>query len=275
MTSQETSLPNFAKPPVVEVALSVLYESIPRLTSARMGALWQKLRGEFPETEDHQPLPFVTELHSLEDHPPGPSLRPVVMSPAPRAWFVKADGTELIQLQNDRFAFNWRKREPSDVYPRYPTMRDSFERNLGLFRKFLEEEKLGPFQPRQCEVTYVNHIAQDGDIDLAPSGDIVSLWKGSSGVGFLPKEEAVQFSARYVIPDSNGQFLGRLHVSLKPAKLKATGQSILVMTITARGEPTTERGIFGFLDLGREWIVKGFNEITAQQMHKAWGELDE
>jgi len=64
----------------------------------------------------------------------------------------------LIQLQNNRFFYNWRKMHADEPYPRYGSVVKKFKANLELFQRFLEEEKLGPFSPTECELTYINHI---------------------------------------------------------------------------------------------------------------------
>ena len=270
-----TPLPDFSDPPVIEVALSVLYKSLSSLTTAHIGSLWAKFRDEFPTTEDHPPLGFPVEAPAqIQQEPPKPELKMLAVLPG-RTWFVSPSGTELIQVQHDRFAYNWRK-QSTDVYPRYPKVRENFERHLHVFQRFESDSGLGTMSARQCEVSYVNHIIEEGGIDLGRCGDYVSLWQDSSGDRFLPQAERVGFNTSYTMSDSHGHFQGRLHVSLKPATLKANGWSILVLTLTARGEPIVEGGggVMGFLDLGREWIVCAFAEITTPKMHTAWGRLE-
>jgi hypothetical protein len=78
--------------------------------------------------------------------------------PVPRCWFLNDAGTELIQVQQDRFIHNWRKVGEKDEYPRYPHIRATFKKELTTFCELLDSEKLGEFTPNQCEVTSVNHI---------------------------------------------------------------------------------------------------------------------
>lgn len=71
-------------------------------------------------------------------------------------------GTEMIQLQVDRFIKNWRKAGHGDVYPLYElVVKPSFNRDLKEFEEFVTAEGLGVIQMNQCEVTYVNHIVAD------------------------------------------------------------------------------------------------------------------
>ena len=67
--------------------------------------------------------------------------------------------------------------------------------------------------------------------------------------------------------------IGRLHATLQPAWKKIDNSPILVLNMTARGVPLGKGidGAFSFFDLGREWIVKGFAEITTPEMQRTWG----
>jgi hypothetical protein len=55
---------------------------------------------------------------------------------------------------------------------------------------------------------------------------------------------------------------------------------VFIMNLTARGVPlrakgeTEMEGAFAFFLLGREWIVKGFRDLTTDSMHKAWRIID-
>jgi len=74
-------------------------------------------------------------------------------------WFVNQPGTQMIQLQVDRFIKNWRKRTDGDTYPRYEkAIKPGFENDLRLFEEFLSSQDLPALTVNQCEVTYVNHL---------------------------------------------------------------------------------------------------------------------
>src|SRR5579864_3244884 len=129
MTSVKQPLPDFTSPPVGEVVLSVQFARISSLQAAHLGLLWERYRAEFPRTETHPPLPTVKDFSK-------PALAEAAVrfelrqpQTVPRVWFLNSPGTELIQIQADRFVCNWRRVVPSDVYPRYPYVRDRFLRN--------------------------------------------------------------------------------------------------------------------------------------------------
>ncbi|MGB2802231.1 MAG: TIGR04255 family protein [Phycisphaerae bacterium] len=279
MSDQRPLLPDFTNPPVIEVALSVQFNRILGLRTAQMGLLWSAWKDRFPKTEEHPPLEPAVECF---DEGPGPAQGPrIVISPAPpvpRCWFLNNSGTELLQVQQDRFVHNWRKVGAGDKYPRYGKIREGFIRELRLFCEFLKREKIGDLTPTQCEVTYVNHILCGSRAETHSQVErVVTVWHGEYSDTFLQKNEDVRFATRHVIPGEDGQPVGRLHISLQPAFQKPDGVPILVLMLTARGKPEGEglEGVLAALDRGREWVVRGFASVTTPEMHKKWERCNE
>ena len=66
---------------------------------------------------------------------------------------------------------------------------------------------------------------------------------------------------------------GRLYVAFIPVIRARDGKEVLQMTLTARGAPksSSDEDVFGWLDLGRKWIVRGFADFTTAEMHNIWG----
>lgn len=270
----EAVLPEFDRPPVAEVVLSVKFNPT-GLTVGHVGLLWQEYRRTFPNIEEHAPLDVPVEI--LKERRPAlaPPKIEVVQVPRTRTWFVSEAGDQLVQVQHDFFAHNWRRAAAAPSYPRYAAIRNEFEAELKEFVAFLEKQELGTPVPVQCEVSYVNHITMDGDLrgheDLH---DVFRLWAAPS-FEFLPKIDDGRFLARFVIPGTKGEFLGRLHLSVQPGFIGEGPEErqVFVATLTARGVPTSDSvsGILEFLDKGHEWIVRGFADCTTPRMHMVWG----
>ena len=143
MSIPESNLPQFDAQPVNEVVLDLQFSSLAGLSTPQLGLLWQEFRAQFPKVEEHPPLD--RRMFALEPRPqPSVSVRlqPLNTLGPRRVWFVSETGTELIQIQQDRFIFNWRKLK-NEAYPRYPHVRESFSRALDTFRRFLAKEKIG------------------------------------------------------------------------------------------------------------------------------------
>lgn len=263
-------LPDFANPPVVEVVLGVQFRPISGFQAPHIGLLWQALRKRFPRAEVHPPLGQQTELFGGRPQPSAQvSFEFAPVPPTPRCWFLSEDHTQLIQVQQDRFIHNWRRIRPSEVYPRYPEIRSTFQGEIQDFCTFVASERLGEVEPNQCEVTYVNHIASNhGELSK-----VVTVWRCHFSDDFLRGPEAANLTQRHLICDSSGRPLGRLHIAVHPAFSQEDDQPIFVLTLTARGAPRGPGlpGVFAFLDLGREWVVRGFASITTQEMHTVWG----
>ena len=65
--SRPSDLPNFDNPPVVEVALSVRFEPLRKLTAPQMGRYWGALGSDFAREEEAAPLP--PDLEHIDRQP--------------------------------------------------------------------------------------------------------------------------------------------------------------------------------------------------------------
>jgi uncharacterized protein (TIGR04255 family) len=122
----------------------------------------------------------------------------------------------------------------------------------------------------QCEVTYVNHIhLGQGWKSYGELKNVIACWSGEISGSFLPEPESVNIGTRYVLPDGKG----RLHVLMQPAIRRTDAKEILQLNLTARGKPdsSASQHLLEWMDLGHEWIVKGFTDFTSKTMHELWG----
>jgi uncharacterized protein (TIGR04255 family) len=275
-----TPTPKFRKPPVVEVALSVMMDPLPGFNSAHVGSLWaaEDVRRRFPKTVDQPPLESTIEHENEQRIQLGsPRVQFEALNKFKlRTWFLNEAETDLLQIQDDRVARNWRRAGTNEPYPSYDNIKGPFDQDLRMVSSFLEKAGLGEIKPIQAEVTYVNHILPTvGDVwkSHADLASVMNNWQDLRD-SFLPRTEDVTFSSRYVIKE-HGSFVGRLHVALQPAVAKAKdGKEVemLVLTLTARGRPIGKGldGALAFLDLGHDWIVRAFRDLTTPQMHRVW-----
>lgn len=269
-----TPRPGFKRPPVNEVALSVQFSPLSGMTVARFGALWERYDPPFSKTEDKPPLPAVIETFE-PNRPQKLKLELVTELQPPRCWFTNDQESELIQVQSDRFAFNWRKGAPPAEYPRYEQVRKGFEKYFGMFQDYVRDKNLGPIVPTQCEVTYVNELPVGvGWSKHRELENVLALWAGRYSDEFLgDAAEDSQVRGRYIIRAPDGRPLGRLHYNLEPRVRVTDGSQLFHFILTARGAPLGEgtSGILAFLDLGREYVVRGFTSMTTKHMHEIWG----
>lgn len=270
-------LPDFERPPVVEVSLSVQFEPLMRLRTPHLGLFWSAIRKDFPRAEDRSPLPPSIELFGSPKVDEGLKVEVLQVPPVPRCWYVNASGTELLQLQQDRFIVNWRKTSLAEEYPRYGHVRKIFLSEFAKFDRFVQQEDLGQILFTQCEVTYVNHFFPN-ELWQRPGqlGEIVTVWTTDYSDSFLSEPEDVRFNIRYLMKDQTQQPIGRLQIGVEPKYEQSPKGPMMLMVMNARLRPSDQSldGAIQALDEGRRWIVKGFTSITTQNMHKLWGRRD-
>jgi len=276
----KTSLPEFDRPPVVEVAISLQFKVLEGLRAPHLGLLWSIFRKEgYTRVEEHGELePAFEDLQATSIPTVGIRVQTFDDAPPPpRVWFLNEAHNELIQIQRDRLVINWRAGAQSEPYPRYTHIIKRFHSALASFKGFTASEKLGEIFPTQCEVTYVNHIlsgagwSTHGELD-----SLVTTWQSRYSDEYLGTPEDVGFKARYRMGDESGNVLGRLHIILQPAYRSIDGVPIYVMNLTARGkpEPANLDGVSRLFDFEHQWIVRGFTSVTTKGMHELWRRKD-
>lgn len=266
-------LPEYARPPVIEVVCGVRFAAIEQFKAIHLGLLWERLRNDFPNVEEQPPLAISIEQLEM----PSAQIQEfqfVTQPPLPRVWFLDQQGNGIIQVQRDTFLHNWRKLKPEDRYPRFQNVVASFKTHLELFAAFIEEQGLGTITPIQCELTYVNHI---------PEG---LLWSRDKSLGelfpdfawrsipdrFLPNYEAVNWRTVFRLPDRQG----RLHVTKQLAFLQPSGEPIVALELKARGIGGNALigEIWPWFELAHEWIVRGFTDLTSvKAQSELWGRI--
>ena len=270
MSKSKRTLPEFNSPPVFETVLAVQFNPIQGLSIGHHGLFWSTIRSDFPKYISKSTLDPATEKFGAEVKPT-PKFRLQVMdTPDIRSWFTNEPETRLVQVQQDRFIFNWKKVKGTEEYPRYDTLKPEFQKVWKKFNEFLIGEGFAVPEINQCEVTYVNHIEiGTGWKSYGDTHKVISILSGKLGGAFLNEPESINLKTSYLMPDKKG----RLHISVQPAIRKYDTKEIIQVSLTARGEPNSSntKDILSCFDLGREWIVRGFTDFTTKEMHKTWG----
>jgi len=263
-----SSLPKYDRPPVVEVALSVQFKRLD-LSTVQLGLVWKKFRDRFPKVEEHPELePDYERFDEPKMSVPGVRIE-FGKVPSPRLWFMNEQGTELVQIQRDRFVRNWRKTDDVPDYPSYGNLRDAFVADWKLFSEFVADECRQEVLPDQCEITYVNIV---DDVVSAGLSNVFAWVGGSYSDEELGDPEHAEFTLRFILDDA-GKPWGRLHVVTTPVVRASDGTHGIRLALTARGAPRTQdtEGAMEVLDKEHEAIVRGFTSLTTSEMHEAWG----
>jgi uncharacterized protein (TIGR04255 family) len=232
---------------------------------------WNEIRKSYPRFEVHPP---VTEALGMKIEIDASRAKLHVSTEVPvRCWFIHHSGAHLVQVQNGALIQNWRKAAKTARYLHYDELRPMFLEMWKIFRGFLAKNEIDQPEIVNCEVTYVNHIDRGrGWEKFSDLPMVVPSWSGQTAGEFLPPPTAVSIDAFYPIKDN----AGRLEVILQPGVRGEDSKETLQLVLTARCKPnSSETGeLLRCLDLGREWVVKGFDDLTSERMHVIWGKRE-
>lgn len=265
------TMPDYERPPVTEVALAVEFSPLEGWSSSHALLFGRMIQDDFPKMEVKPSLPSQIERFGEEGFQTV-QLRVEVVNPeVNRFWFMEEPSNWLIQIQSDRFIVNWRKVSGDEAYPHYvPAIRPRFERELQRFLGFLEQQGFPTISVRQSEVTYVNDMFKGQDWSTVPEAlSLLSHLSKCCETSFLPPPEAVNLAGSYLLPEE----MGRLRFSVNQVIRQLDNRESFQMRLTVRGKPKSSDNadILEWLDMGREWIVRGFDDLTTKKAHDLWG----
>jgi len=269
--------PRFKKPPVAEVALAVEFGELATLRTVQLALLWEYFQQDYPTTEEHTPLPPISELLKM---PAGPrvELALVAEESSPRLWFIDKPGSKLIQIQRNRVGFNWR-RFPSEVdYPSFDVVLANFQTIAETLQTFVQERLGSLLQPTHCEVTYVDHVEVGGERGIRSAGDLgrlLDFWRPEGPVPSLGVPEEAGCFVRYPL-GAAGPRGGRLSLQIQPGIRRSDGIQLLVMQTTAQMglKSNTWDSVWTDLNIAHKAATRMFLEVTRSEMQKLWGRED-
>jgi uncharacterized protein (TIGR04255 family) len=255
--------PSFKNPPVNEVVCGVRFRPSEKFRIAHIGLLWKRFKDEYPIVQHASPLASAAgEL--LVDASTG--------TPLPRVWFINDTGDKLIQFQGDRFYFNWRRKK--DKYPRYGNIVHNFDMLVCNIVDFNKEFEFGEIEPIDYELTYINHIEKGHGWETTE--DLPHVFKdfrwNHARDRFLPKPDKIAWNTSFILPND----YGRLIVNLKQGIRKEDRLPLLLFELKTSGLGNSAKieHYRKWFDLSREWIVRGFADLTTSEQHKIWERED-
>lgn len=263
--------PDFERPPVVEQAITLMFAPIEGFTIGDIGLFWERVRDKFPVCQAMDRLKPAIESFGNER-----SFHITLSSAVevPRAVFRSEEANELLQLQSDRFTYNWMRSEKSE-YPRHKKTTARFWQLFSLFEKFLADRGLSGPKFQQCELINVNiaPLREFGGTYASALGIFSSL----STVPIWPERielEAATIQTHYVLKSDDGAPVGRLHFEVNPVTDASSGEEALRFDLVARGSmsPLDRRSAERFFSEARDYINTAFLRLTTDEARRAWGE---
>lgn len=257
----------FSKPPVSELVFDIAFRLPRPMQTAHVGAFWSIVRSEFPSAIDKAPVPPM-QVPLRTGQPPTVSVEISELPPLRRTWFEDTEQRELMQLQEDRFIFNWRRKGLEDAYPGYGAIEPLFERRFLQLQEFLDEAGLGAMDYVGFELTYVNQItATNGLGPVALHAALVDHVRDDASERFLPPPQVATTISIYALPEGDGVL--RL-------QSQGTGSNLRI-DLAARVDATGRDDQYRrrWFSVAHDWIIRGFKDATNPEFHAAqhWGAL--
>jgi uncharacterized protein (TIGR04255 family) len=260
------------RPPLEETVFGVQFDILRSFTSGHYGWYWKTcLDGSWDRTLDVPPLMDVSERFDDQGrwNIPRFTLQESILPN--RIQFIHQHDDRMIQIQNTRFIYNWRKR--ATAYPRFEVIFPEFLSAFGEFQGFIGDAGLAPLSVNQWEVTYVNHISR-GNLWESPSDwyrVLPTLFPRDLSLDYAPFE-SFNGEWHHVIPPKRA----RLHVAVQHGKSRVDSEEVLILQLTARGPVDSGKSGWDLepgLRLGHEVIVRTFFELMSLEAQDYWGRM--
>lgn len=268
--------PKFDRPPLIEQAITVVFDELAGFSIGDFGRFWARVEDEFPDCAQAAPLPTATE--QLGGIPVQHEVHLVFAGAEsmPRCLLRHPSSGEALQIQTNRFTFNWAK-IGNAPYPHSEQTVARFERLFRIFEEYVASRNLGPINILQCEITNVN-IVPESDFGqsfadaprafhvpaYAPESDILRLENYMGTIQYL------------IVLHDDPQ--GRLHVALSPVLSNRDRTRAYKLELTARSgraiEGTGFDNVLSFFDAARTAINAAFLAHTNPEMWVKWGRRD-
>jgi len=246
------SVARFEKAPLSEVVCGVEFNA-PDFSSIHLGLYWQAIRDRFPAPPLDKP-----PIGAIEIMPPIPSLR--------RVWFESADRKRLIQLQENRFHYNWKRLSAQDEYPHFDVLYPHFEKEWNAFQAWWVELDKLPIQPTHYELTYLNQI--DSEFGWRNPRDTPKIFSflDVSLPNSLPQLNSHDIGMIFSLPNEQGSLVMRLN----QVKRLENDSDMLILELTARSTDCNTP-ISSWFSNSHESMVGTFVELLSDVCKESWG----
>ena len=267
--AQTRSGPKFDNPPVVETALGIQFVELPGFNTTHFGLFHEEICDRYAVAVDQPRLDRIIETFPKAVRTPHFKLR---TAPRPeRVWFKDSpDGSRLVQLQPDRFGFNWRKPDEETQYPSYSVNSQLCLAEFRVFTEFCERQGW-PVKPDLCEVVYVNQIwpvQGESVIDLFANIFTGIGWGTSDD--WLPSPEVVTLNRVFEIPEQRGRLYAEAGLAIDKDEGPFINLRMLGRALHTSGNPSD---IEDTLRLAHDWVVNGFVSLTDRTTRQErWGQ---
>ncbi|MCW5632448.1 MAG: TIGR04255 family protein [Rubrivivax sp.] len=249
-------LPHYGKPPLNEVVFTLRVRS-PGFRIGHVGLFWSKVRDTFPQVASQPPIGSADGQVPVEE----PTGLPWI-----RTWLISKDETRLLQVQQDRFIFNWRQRGEHE-YPRFESLRLEAFRWFEAYEQFHIDAGLGALSLVGTELSYINHIKQGVEVSALDEIASVLPFLNAPAAGALGRPRVLGWSGQFELPGGAGLLRAQVGLAVQ-RQSKAQLYQFELMAQSRQGVVGSLAAANPWFDGARKAIVLTFADLTDMRVQR-------
>lgn len=218
---------------------------------------YRRVEERFPEISKNIPL------LPREDFP---QQTPLILKipPGLRYFFASTQQNKLIQLQEGKYFFNWRKIEENEAeYPRFKGVYKEFKENWTILKSILNLHQIN-FNITGTELSYVDHIYLD--LFEGKTTQIQDIFTFINNVGGLSRLDSINFSASFPLTSAKGQ----LSITLNNAIRNKDRKPLLILQNVIKGSFDKEDELDEWFEKAHDDIIANFLMLITEKAKTAW-----
>ena len=246
----------FGAPPLDEVTIGRQFLHRSDFLIPHFGTFWEKVRGQLPKVAHAAPIVEANGASAVEE-----------FALMPRVWLLSADETRLVQLQQDRFHYNWRRRGERATYIRFDSVLAEGLSYWNTLDALFKDETGKGLQATRAELTYVNFLEIEGvssTIEIMERSLKDFAWNSKNR--HLQSPKGAVHNVSFDVPSIGGLLI----VNAATATRGSSKVKGVKLDLTVRGKCDDQQSFEDWARQAHDFLVAAFVDLTTAEMHKIW-----
>ncbi|MFI8860716.1 hypothetical protein ACIGW5_29615 [Streptomyces prasinus] len=257
----------FERPPVREVTLALMLQSMPELRTLHLAPLRVEWRPTYPVLREVAPLPpwRSSDSDSVELFTSGLSW------PMGLCSFFTDAGDKKIRFQQDRFLLSWKFDGEEGGYPGFDALQVELLEKFAQFSKLAHEASDSHPVVKRVDLQYINHLP--GVPSHKAMAGLLNGWSEQSDFPFR-KPDYAGFRIHYNESELDSAVGVLIGVDSAVGEASEGGYAdASSLTLDAEAEVADGTDFTESLTSAHDVLTAAFLEVTSVAMRDEWGEV--